>query len=190
MNAMLSFLDQLREFLATGGPVLWVILGVTFWMWSLILERLSYLWLTYPGTRRKLLQVWQSLATDQLHRQPAWQKKWLADKLRARLVSSAGLGLQKHTDFIIALVAICPLLGLFGTVLGMLEVFDIMSHLGGHNVRSTAAGVSKATITTMAGMVAALPGVVAGTYLKRRIQHERLLLTDLMTLDTSGRPLQ
>ena len=80
-------------------------------------------------------------------------------------------------------MAICPLLGLFGTVLGMLEVFEVMSYLGGHNVRSTAAGVSKATITTMAGMVAALPGVVAGTYLKRQVQHERQLLADAMTLD-------
>ena len=93
-----------------------------------------------------------------------------------QVVSVTFQELKKYINFIVALVAICPLLGLFGTVLGMLEVFEVMSFLGGHSVKSMAAGVSKATVTTMAGMVAALPGIVVVSYLRRQINREQASL--------------
>ena len=58
------------------------------------------------------------------------------------------------------LVALCPMLGLLGTVTGMIEVFDVMA-AGGGNTRGMAAGVSKATLPTMAGMVAAPLGLLS-----------------------------
>ena len=51
------------------------------------------------------------------------------------------------------------MLGLLGTVTGMIEVFDVMAS-GGGNTRGMAAGVSKATLPTMAGMVAAISGML------------------------------
>jgi biopolymer transport protein ExbB len=68
------------------------------------------------------------------------------------------------------LVALCPLLGLMGTVTGMIEVFDVMAISGTGNARSMAAGVSKATIPTMAGMVGALSGVFLITMITRTIE--------------------
>ena len=62
------------------------------------------------------------------------------------------------------MVALCPLLGLLGTVTGMIEVFNIMAVTGGGDAKSMAGGVQQATIPTMAGMVAALSGVFANTY--------------------------
>lgn len=84
-----------------------------------------------------------------------------------------------------ALVALCPLLGLMGTVTGMIEVFDVMAVAGSGNVRSMAAGVSKATIPTMAGMVGALSGVFATTWLKRVTKRERVTLAQQLALDDS-----
>ena len=57
------------------------------------------------------------------------------------------------------LVSLAPLLGLLGTVTGMIGVFEVLATTGGGDARSMAAGVSQATIPTMAGMVAALSGV-------------------------------
>ena len=54
----------------------------------------------------------------------------------------------------------CPLVGLLGTVTGMIEVFDVMAVQGSSNVKSMASGVSMATIPTMAGMVVALSGLL------------------------------
>jgi biopolymer transport protein ExbB len=83
--------------------------------------------------------------------------------------------------FIENLVALCPLLGLQGTVTGMIEVFEVMAFSGTGNPRSMAAGVSKATLPTMAGMVAALSGVLATTLLSRfahrQVEYLRAELT-------------
>jgi biopolymer transport protein ExbB len=79
-------------------------------------------------------------------------------------------------------VALCPLLGLLGTVTGMIAVFDAMANQGG-NARSMAAGVSMATIPTMAGMIASLSGVVGSTWLKRKVDFETELFQDHLTMD-------
>ena len=59
-----------------------------------------------------------------------------------------------------ALVAVTPLLGLLGTVTGMVEVFNVMATTGSSNARLMAAGISKATIPTMAGLTVSLSGIL------------------------------
>jgi biopolymer transport protein ExbB len=81
------------------------------------------------------------------------------------------------------LVALCPLLGLMGTVTGMITVFQVMAASGSGNVRAMAAGVSQATIPTMAGMVGALSGVLLITLISRRAASEVEFLEDSLTMD-------
>ena len=80
-------------------------------------------------------------------------------------------------------VALCPLLGLLGTVTGMISVFEVMAVSGTGNARSMAAGVSRATIPTMAGMVGALSGVFLVTVLTRTVKRRIQFLEDEMTMD-------
>jgi len=63
-------------------------------------------------------------------------------------------------------------MGLLGTVTGMIEVFDVMALSGSSNARLMAGGVFKATIPTMAGMVAALSGIAFATILPRKSARE------------------
>ncbi|MGI9571456.1 MAG: MotA/TolQ/ExbB proton channel family protein, partial [Desulfobulbia bacterium] len=65
----------------------------------------------------------------------------------------------------------------------MIEVFNIMAVTGGGDAKSMAGGVSKATIPTMAGMVAALSGVFANTYITQIADRESELLEDHLTTD-------
>ena len=65
----------------------------------------------------------------------------------------------------------------------MIEVFEVMALSGSGNPRSMAAGVSKATVPTMAGMVAALSGVAMSAYLQSKLIRERALLGEHMTSD-------
>ena len=70
--------------------------------------------------------------------------------------------------FLKIISVVAPLLGLLGTVTGMIHVFDVMAFLGSGNARAMANGVSMATIPTMAGMVVALSGLFFSSHLERR----------------------
>jgi biopolymer transport protein ExbB len=96
------------------------------------------------------------------------------------MISELSLDLKSTMPMIETLVVVCPLLGLLGTVTGMIEVFYVMALTGGGDAKSMAGGVSKATIPTMAGMVGALSGIFASNWLKIRIDRDLELLEDHM----------
>ena len=83
------------------------------------------------------------------------------------------MDLNRTIPLIKTLVALCPLLGLLGTVTGMVEAFDVMAIAGSGNPRAMASAVSRAILPTMAGMVAALSGFVFSVQIEKRAQSER-----------------
>ena len=111
------------------------------------------------------------------------RRSWEAHAIREKLISEARMQINQYLPVIKTLVALCPLLGLLGTVTGMIEVFNIMAVTGGGDAKSVAGGVQQATIPTMAGMVAALSGVFANTYVTRIAQRESEFLQDNLTTD-------
>ncbi|MEH6551830.1 MAG: MotA/TolQ/ExbB proton channel family protein [Pseudomonadales bacterium] len=175
MYVILEYYSQLNNFLVSGGFVLkWFIVPLTFAMWTAIFERLWY----YRGALRKdvngALSAWESRSERQ---------SWAARQIRRALISRVTLKINNYLPMIKTMVALCPLMGLLGTVTGMIEVFNIMAVTGGGDAKSMAGGVSKATIPTMAGMVAALSGVFAMSYLEKVAQTESQLLADHLTTD-------
>jgi biopolymer transport protein ExbB len=92
---------------------------------------------------------------------------------------------ERNLALIKTCVALCPLLGLLGTVTGMIEVFEVMAISGSGNPRSMASGVSKATVPTMAGMVAALSGVAMSAYLENKARREREFIADELIIEAS-----
>jgi biopolymer transport protein ExbB len=167
-------LEAVRDFLELGGNVLLIIGALTLVMWGLIFERLFYLMSKHPRSTRAALAQWEARAE---------RTSWHARQIRELLVSTVAQGLERNMALIQTCVALCPLLGLLGTVTGMIEVFEVMAISGSANPRSMAAGVSKATVPTMAGMVAALSGVAMSAYLQGKAGRERALLGEHMTMD-------
>ncbi len=80
-------------------------------------------------------------------------------------------------------MTLLPLLGLLGTVTGMIQVFNVMASAGTTNPRLMAAGVSAATIPTMSGLVAAISGLWFAVYYSRRWRHERRRIEELLSRD-------
>jgi biopolymer transport protein ExbB len=146
------------DFLESGGPVLGLITAVMFLMWLLIFERLIY----YRGPLRRRLHR----EADRWNQRPE-HRSWHAQAIREAAVSRIRLAANRSLPTIRTLVALCPLLGLLGTVTGMIDVFDAMAFSDAGSARTMAAGVSRATIPTMAGMVGALTGLMAVTLLAR-----------------------
>ncbi len=166
--------DVLRAFMEQGGEVLWLIAALLFVMWTLIFERVWYLKFAWKNDATKVIAKWEGRSERQ---------SWEASQIRSMLLSQASMQINQFLPMIKAMVALCPLLGLLGTVWGMIEVFNVMAVTGGGDAKSMAEGVQKATIPTMAGMVAALSGVFANTYVTRIAQREGKLLWDNLTTD-------
>lgn len=152
-----------QDFLELGGNVLVVILLATFLMWLLILERYWYFRTAHVREVESVLDTWNKRSEHH---------SWHAHQIRQQMISRVSLDANRNVPMIKTLVALCPLLGLLGTVTGMIEVFDVMAEAGSGNPRAMASGVSKATIPTMAGMVAAISGYIPSVALERRVQSE------------------
>jgi biopolymer transport protein ExbB len=163
--------NAIKEFLATGGDVLWIILYVSIALWCLIAERLIFLNLYYPKLKQQLLKLWNE-------RQDKHSKQALS--IRECMISEAKIQMQRTLPIIKMLVGLCPLLGLLGTVTGMIHVFDVMAVTGTGNARAMASGISHATITTMAGMVIAIAGLYFNRVIEDKVSKETHLLADLL----------
>ncbi|MGD2133973.1 MAG: MotA/TolQ/ExbB proton channel family protein, partial [Maricaulaceae bacterium] len=111
------------------------------------------------------------------------KRSWYAHAVRDQLISNVREKAQQNVELIKTVIAVAPMLGLLGTVTGMVEVFDVMAISGSSNARAMSAGVSKATIPTMAGMVVALSGFYFGFDLERRAKQRVQELADHLPVD-------
>ena len=171
---LLDAFESIRDFMNLGGFVLKLIALVIFVMWVLIVERILFFRSTMKGMAREIFNTWESRTE---------RKSWNAHQIREMMISQFSMATNKGIAMIQTFVALCPLLGLLGTVTGMIKVFEVMAVSGSGNVRAMAAGVSQATVPTMAGMVGALSGVLFVTLLTRRAARETEFLEDSLTMD-------
>ncbi len=167
-------IEAIRDFMALGGPVLKAIAITIFMMWVLIVERLLFFRSSMREMSREIHDNWESRSE---------RRSWHAHQIRELMISRFSLSVNRGISMIQTFVALCPLLGLLGTVTGMIAVFQVLAVSGSGNVRAMAAGVSQATVPTMAGMVGALSGVLLVTLLTRRATREVEFLEDSLTMD-------
>ena len=170
----IEFFEVIRDFMDQGGGVLWLILLTLVLLWSLVIERYLFYRRDFPKYRDLLVEQWN---------QRADKSSWYAQKIREATISRVRTDLRKNIPMIKTLVALCPLLGLLGTVTGMIAVFDVMAETGTGNARLMASGISMATIPTMSGMVAALSGLYFGSLLESRAKKENQLIDEYLLGD-------
>jgi biopolymer transport protein ExbB len=163
MNPFVDAFVAIRDFFESGGDVLYAILAVTVLMWTFIFERIWYFYFVLPKRVSTVRTIWDERADT---------TSWHANQIRAALISEVGLESRRFLLLIKTLMAVLPLLGLLGTVTGMIAVFDVMAIAGTGNPRLMAAGVSKATIPTMSGLVAALSGLYFAAWLEKKARME------------------
>ena len=167
-------LPEIREFFEAGGPVLWGILMVTIIMWTLIIERFWFFQYLLPQKRVEIIDEWGSVNN---------KGDWFSMRMRDQMISEVSTETKRFLLTIETMMQILPLLGLLGTVVGMIKVFDVMTFFGTGNARLMASGVSQATIPTMAGLVAAISGLYIANLLKRKADDELASIADQLIID-------
>ena len=167
------------ELLLAGGWIVALILLLTFIMWALILDR--YLLLT-RGVRplvNATFERWQDLRTSDANSNR---------RLRRAITGTFHHTLAKFLSTIRVITAILPLLGLLGTVAGMITTFEVMTVFGTGNIRGMADGISQALVTTMAGLLTALSGLYFADDLQQRINSATDHLSEHLSLTAEPQP--
>lgn len=158
---------SLMSFMQQGGQVLWWLAAVVAVSLMLVIERILYLVVSFPKQKAQWIANWQ---------QRDDHSTWFARSIRESWLAQANQSLYQNLNFIKVLVAICPMLGLLGTVTGMISVFDVMATQGSSDPKLMASGISLATLPTMAGMVAALTGMFLHARLFKACQKREIHL--------------
>ena len=152
----------LAELFDRGGPVLYILFIVTLFIWFIIFSK--YLSTSYNNKNwiKNNFDIFSNgvnINSSNIH---LFEESFL---IHIKRVSTQKL---KMLD---GLIGLCPMLGLLGTVYGMIEVFEVLAVLGTGNPRAMSTGVAKATIPTMAGMTIALSGLFFKFDLANRVER-------------------
>jgi biopolymer transport protein ExbB len=183
---MFGFIGDFVSLMNAGGLVMWVLFVLNLALWY----GLGYRYLTLKrgteGSVRRLVEKHEKRGEEQKIR--GILDKATADAVKAAEIAK-GLG-KKPRNFVIdamspymiqtgtyatlvkTIVILAPLVGLLGTVIGMIETFDALQSSSMFSQgNSISGGISKALFTTELGLVVAVPGLIAGKILDR--QEER-----------------
>ncbi len=152
-----------------GGPFVFGIFMCGFVMWTLVIERLWYFTRVLPQQVRETTTTWRARSDH---------NSWSARQIRTAMISRVNTSMNANQLLLRVLVPLSPLLGLVGTVSGMLEVFDSMALRGSADARAMASGVSHAMICTLTGLAVSITGLYPVYYFKSRTRMETELLSD------------
>jgi biopolymer transport protein ExbB len=168
----LNFVAATKYLIDEGGPFVWLIFFNGALLWMLIAERFWFYRNRLPEMADEFHARW--VARRDHH-------SWAARQIRRGMISSLNGAMTSGLPILNMLVPLAPLLGLIGTVSGMLEVFDSMSLRGSADARTMASGVSHAMVCTMTGLAVSITGLYPQYYFRNRAKRETELLADRFT---------
>ena len=147
------------NFINQGGPVVFILFLISIYLFILISAKCKFLFIDVDSIRSEYRKNLTNLNKDQYY------------SLNLSILKCDFKNLITKDFYIIqTLIALCPVLGLLGTVTGMIEVFDVVSFFGTGNARALASGITKATLPTMTGMAISIVGLLTFTILNSKSQ--------------------
>jgi biopolymer transport protein ExbB len=172
LDVLLAPLDALSNMRELGGHIVDYIFLACLLLWGIVIERYWFYHSVLPQQAAAMLKEWK--ARTEHH-------SWNAHQIRRLMISRLNAGMTTNLQVMKVLVPLCPLLGLLGTVSGMLEVFDSMAARGSADARSMANGVSEAMICTLTGLAVSITGLYPVYYFKHKAKVETERLSDRFT---------
>jgi biopolymer transport protein ExbB len=169
LSTLLSPFHAVGELVTAGGSLVGWIFAAGLVLWMLVFERWWFFNRKLPGLITESLARWRDRGEHH---------SWTAHQIRLAMISRISAEMNANMPMLKVLVPLCPLLGLVGTVMGMLEVFDSMAILGSADARAMASGVSKAMNCTMTGLAVSISGMYPVYYFHNRIKRQVELIAD------------
>ncbi len=166
-NAILTTLEE-------GGITLWALLVLAVMIYSLVF---GVWWRGMQTSKRVRLGDW--ISRDKVSSALPWQSEAPGKREMERKFAAFELDelawVERRLPFLGVLIAAAPLLGLMGTVAGMLISFDgLAGSAGGEPIDNISVGISRALVTTQAGLVIAVPAAFLLALLKRQADSTHL----------------
>jgi biopolymer transport protein ExbB len=196
-------LDMISEWIEAGGPIVVILGALSVYSIALVALKLIQFWgvLSGGGDRDAALKAWRGGAVEEAKglvgggRSPVNKvmatameglgARWDATTLREEVERFANEQLEvlgRHLRTLEILAVVSPLMGLLGTVLGMIEAFQQLSLAGGSaNAAVLAAGIWQALLTTAMGLIVAIPAALAANMLGSRLDRVGHVIEDSVT---------
>ena len=173
----MSYYDIFMQPFERGGIVMWIILGVSIVSWTVGFDRL-FLILKLQRTRSQFYKALEKGLQKEFKSSVIQYNalyKYLTDKsqkvdkhvFREFLIFTQS-DLNKGFSTLTVWISTALLLGLLGTVVGMIETFDIITRFGVGNPAFMAKGISVSLLTTQAGLMVSFPAMIFHVWLKNR----------------------
>ena len=159
------------DLISRGGPVLYLLFLLTLIIFTVLVNKYYFVFIDKKYWYTKKLDKFHALYPPESIKLHSVEKTFLSEFKRD---SMSGVKLLD------GLIGMCPMIGLLGTVYGMIEVFEVLSFLGTGNPRAMSSGVAMATIPTMSGMVITVFGLYFRQDLISRIESISVLLNSLL----------
>ena len=181
----------MSEFIIAGGVFMWPLLACSVLIISITIERLWFLQsrLVSPnGLKNQIINLYNKGILNQRQSEEISHLSSLGyllincikykdlprENLESKIEEKASEvqhSLERNLTMLGTLATISPLLGLLGTVVGMITAFTGLSEVTGANPDILAEGISQALITTAFGLFIAVPGLVMHKYFEQKISH-------------------
>ncbi|QNE65824.1 MotA/TolQ/ExbB proton channel family protein [Fusobacterium hwasookii] len=192
------------HYLEVGGPILWVLVIISIGAFAVVLERIVFFAVNEKNVgnnfKDEILSLVASKKLDEAIALCDTKKSCVASAVKKFLQKAPkGIDVQDY-EFILkevtnqeispyerrlnllsSVISISPMLGLLGTVTGMIRAFTNISKYGAGDADIVADGIAEALLTTAAGLMIAIPVIVVYNYLNRRLEKMENEIDDVVT---------
>ena len=192
------------HYLEVGGPILWVLVIISIGAFAVILERIVFFAVNEKNVgnnfKDEILSLVANKKIDEAIALCDTKKSCVATAVKKFLQKAPkGIDVQdyefilkevtnqeispyeRRLNLLASVISISPMLGLLGTVTGMIRAFTNISKYGAGDAAIVADGIAEALLTTAAGLMIAIPVIVVYNYLNRRLEKMENEIDDVVT---------
>ena len=192
------------HYLEVGGPILWVLVIISIGAFAVVLERIVFFARNEKNVgsnfKDEILSLVASKKLDEAIALCDTKKSCVASAVKKFLQKAPkGIDVQDYefilkeitiketspyesrSNLLASVISISPMLGLLGTVTGMIRAFTNISKYGAGDAAIVADGIAEALLTTAAGLMIAIPVIVVYNYLNRRLEKMENEIDDVVT---------